>query len=224
MTRQLTAGILAVALIAATACGKSAEQKQAEEAAKAAGEAAKAAGEAAKAGADQMAQGAAAMAKGFEDLAKGMTGAATAKVDVLPFEKLGEAFPDVSGWKRGEVRGESRNMPFAMSEASATYESGDSEVKLEVIDTALNQMILAPFSMFLVQNYSERSSDGYKKGVTFKGQPALEEVNHRNKSGELTVIIAKRFIVHARGRNVADVEPARTVLDKMDFAKLTAAK
>lgn len=217
MTRQLAAGILASVLVAAPACGPSAEQKKAEEAAKAVAEAT-------KTGADQMAQGAAAMAKGFEQLAKGMTAAGTGKVDVLPFEKLGEAFPEVSGWTRSEVRGKSSTMPFAMSEAEATYENGDARVRLEVVDTALNQMILAPFSMFLVQNYSERSSDGYKKGLTFKGQPAFEEVNNRSKSGEITVVVDKRFIVHARGRNVTDVEAARTVLEKMDFSKLTAAK
>jgi hypothetical protein len=216
MTRQLATGILASVLVA-SACGPSAEQKQAEEAAKAAAEAT-------KTGADQMAQGAAAMAKGFEDLAKGMTGAATGKVDVLPFEKLGEALPEVSGWKRGEITGSSTTMPFAMSQSEATYENGDSRVEVEVVDTALNQMILAPFSMFLVQNYSERSSDGYKKGATFKGHPAFEEVDYSSKTGELTVVVDKRFIVHARGRNVKDVEPARTVLDKMDFGKLTAAK
>lgn len=217
MTRQLATGILAFVLAAAPACGKSAEEKQAEEAAKAVAEAT-------KAGADQMAQGAAAMAKGFEQLSKGMTAAGTGQVEVLPYEKLGEAFPEVGGWKRSEVKGESVNMPFAMSQAEATYANGDQRVELEVIDTALNQMILAPFSMFLVQNYSERSSDGYKKGMTFKSQPAFEEVNHRSKSGEITVVVNKRFIVHARGRNVTDVEPARTVLDKMDFGKLTAAK
>ena len=224
MTRQLTTGILAITLMAAAACGPSAEQKQAEEAAKAAAEAAKAAGAAAQTGAAQMAQGAEAMAKGFEALAKGMTGAATGKVDVLPFEKLGEAFPEVGGWKRSAVTGKSSTMPFAMSESEATYENGDTSVRLEVVDTALNQLLLAPLSMFLVQNYSERSSDGYKKGTTFKGHPAFEEFDSSSKRGELTVVIDKRFIVHARGRNVSDVAPARAVLDKMDFGKLTAAK
>ena len=212
MTRPL-AGILTAVLITTIACGKSAEQKQAEEAAKTIAEAA-------KSGADQMASGAAAMAKGLEQMAKGVQG----KVEVLPFEKLGEALPEVDGWKRGEVKGESRNMPFAMSQSEANYEKGDARVNVEVIDTALNQMIMAPFSMYLVQNYSERSSDGYRKGTTFKGEPAFEEVRNRNKTGEITVVVGKRFIVKAHGRRVDGVEPAREILDKMDFSKLTAAK
>jgi X-X-X-Leu-X-X-Gly heptad repeat protein len=212
MTQRL-AGVLAVALITTTACGQSAEQKQAEEAAKSVAEAA-------KSGANQMAAGAAAMAKGLEQMAKGVQG----KVDVLPFEKLGEAFPEVSGWKRSDVKGESRNMPFAMSQSEATYEKGDARVNLEVIDTALNQMIMAPFSMYLVQNYSERSSNGYRKGTTFKGEPAFEEVRNSSRTGEITVVVGKRFIVKAQGRRVDGVEPAREILDKMDFSKLTAAK
>lgn len=216
MTRRFTTGLTALALVATAACGKSEEQKQAEEAAQKIAEAT-------KAGADQMAAGAAAVAKGLEAMTKGVADAA-GTVDVLPFEKLGEAMPDVSGWKRGEVRGRSTTMPFSISTSEARYENGDARVDVEITDTALNQVIMAPFSMYLVQNYSERSSDGYRKGTTFKGEPAFEEVENRAKRGSLTVVVGKRFIVKASGRNVADAEPARSILDKMDFSKLTAAK
>lgn len=214
MTRQLATGILASVLVT-SACGQSAEQKQAEEAAKVVAEAT-------KTGADQMAAGAAAMAQGLDQMSKGLAG--IGKVDVLPFEKLGEAFPEVSGWKRGEITGKSVSMPFAMSQSEATYEKGEARVEVEVIDTALNQMIMAPFSMYLVQNYSERSSNGYRKGTTVNGQPAFEEVDTNDKRGEITVVVGKRFIVHARGRDVNGIEPARAVLDAMDFSKLTAAR
>src|SRR5688572_24411670 len=99
--QQMTTSLVAIALVAAaTGCGKSAEQKQAEETAKAIAEAT-------KSGADQMAAGAAAMAKGFEQMAKGTTNA-----EVVPFETLGAAFPEPSGWTRGEVTGSTTNFPM----------------------------------------------------------------------------------------------------------------
>lgn len=213
MTRQILRSLVALTFVSiAAGCGKAAEEQQARE-------------EAAttmKDGANQMAQGAATVAEGLDQMAKSLGGSET--VAVLPFEKLGEAFPEVGGWKRGEITGSTMNMPFAMSQSEVTYESGEAQVELEVVDTALNQMMVAPFSMYLVTNYSERTSDGYRKGTTVKGEPAFEEVSTSGKTATITVVVGKRFIIHARGSNVPDVAPARAVLDKMDFGKLTSAR
>lgn len=208
MTRAFTIGLIAVALATSTGCGKSEEEKQAEEAAKAVQE-----------GAASMAEGAAAMAKGLEQMAQATGG--TGKVEVLPFESLGAALPEVSGWQRGEVTGSSTSFPMPMSQTEATYENGDAQIEVEIIDTALNQMLFAPFSMYLAGNYSERTSDGYRKGTSIKGQPGFEEVNTSDKTAEITLVVGKRFIVHARGTDVA-VEPVRAVLERMDFGKLAA--
>lgn len=202
MTRSLTIGFVAIALTTATACGKSAEEQQAEEAAKA------------------VQEGAANVAKGLEQMAQGAGG----KVEVLPFETLGTALPELSGWQRGEVTGSSTTFPMPMSQTEATYQNGDTEIEVEIIDTALNQMLFAPFSMYLAGNYSERTSDGYRKGTSIKGEPGFEEVNTSDKTAEITLVIGKRFIVHARGRDVAGIDPVRAVLERMDFGKLTSAK
>ena len=206
MTRVFTIGLLAATLVTTTGCGKSEEEKQAEDTAKAVQQ-----------GAASMADGAAAVAKGLEQMAQATGG--TGKVEVLPFESLGAALPEVSGWQRGEVTGSSTSFPFPMSQTEATYENGEARIEVEIIDTALNQMLFAPFAMYLAGNYSERTSDGYRKGTSIKGQPGFEEVNTSDKTAEITLVVGKRFIVHARGRDVA-VEPVRAVLDRMDFGKL----
>jgi hypothetical protein len=212
MTRQLTAGLLAGVLVATTACGKSAEQKQAEETAKTIAEAT-------KTGADQMAAGAAAMAKGLEQMSK-----ASANTEVVPFETLGAAFPEVNGWTRDEVTGSTTTFPMKMSESKTSYRDGDKRIRLEVVDAALAQMMFIPFTAFLSANYSERSSDGYKKGTSVKGEPGFEEVNTKNDTAELTIVVGKRFIVTARGNRGTGIENVRTVLEQMDFGKLTAAR
>ncbi len=217
MTQQLTAGLAALTLVGTIACGKSAEQEQAEKTAQAIADAT-------KAGADQMAAGAAAMAKGLEQMTQGAGAAGGSKVEVLPFEKLGEAFPEVSGWTRGEVTGSTTSFPMAMSQSEASYRNGEARIKLEVVDAALAQMLVTPFSMFMAANYSERSSDGYKKGTSVKGEPAFEDVSTKNDTAEITVVVAKRFIVTSRGSRGTGIDPVRAVLEQMDFSKLTAAK
>ena len=211
MTRHLIV-VLAAAAIATTACGKSAEQKQAEEAAPTIAEAT-------KSGADQMAAGAAAMAKGLEQMAKGAQ-----STEVVPFETLGATFPEVNGWKRGEVTGSTTNFPMKVSEAKTEYEDGDKRIRLGAVDATLAQMMMVPFASFLSANFSQRSSDGYKKGTSVKGEPAFEEVNTRNETAELTVVVAKRFIISAHGNRGTTIENVRAVVEQMDFSKLTAAK
>jgi hypothetical protein len=212
MTRQFTAGIVTLAIVATAACGKSAEQQQAEDTAKAIADAT-------KSGADQMAAGVAAMTKGLEQMSKAST-----NTEVVPFETLGATFPAFSGWTRAEVEGSTMTMPMKMSEAKTRYSDGDKRIRLEVVDAALAQMMFIPFSAFLTTNYSERSSSGYKKGTTVNGEPAFEEVNTRNDTAELTVVVAKRFIVKAHGNKGTGIETVRSLVEQMDFGKLTAAK
>ncbi len=212
MTRQFTAGIVTLALVATAGCGKSAEQKQAEEMAKTIAEAT-------KSGADQMAAGAAAMAKGLEQMSKG-----AASAEVLPFETLGASFPEVRGWTRGEVKGSTTNFPMKVSESKTSYQDGDKRIRLGVIDATLAQVMFIPFSAFLSTTYSERSSDGYKKGTTVKGEPAFEEVDTKDGTAELTVVVGKRFIVSAHGNRGTSIDNVRALIDQMDFSKLTAAK
>ncbi len=212
MTRQFTAGILSAVLIAAAACGKSAEQKQAEDTVKAITDAT-------KSGADQMAAGAAAMAKGLEQMTK-----ASANAEVVPFETLGAAFPQVNGWTRDDIKGSTTNFPIKMSESKTYYRDGDSRIRLEVMDATLAQMMFIPFSAYLSANFSERSSDGYKKGTSVKGEPAFEEVNTKNDTAELTVVVGKRFIVSAHGNKGTGIDKVRAMVEQMDFGKLTSAK
>ena len=211
--QQITTSLVAIALVAATTgCGKSAEQKQAEEAAKAIAEAT-------KSGADQMAAGAAAMAKGLEQMSKG-----AASTELVPFEALGATFPEIGGWTRGEVKGSTTNFPMKVSEANVDYRDGDKNIRLSVVDATLAQMMFVPFTAFLSANYSERTSEGYKKGTSVKGEPAFENVNTESHMAELTVVVGKRFIVTARGDDGASIENVRALVEKMDFGKLTAAK
>ena len=122
--RRLISAIAIVAVCAA--CGKSEEQKQAEQAA----ENVKKAAETLAKAAEQ--QGTATAAKGANDLASAMqgmaasiTGAATNNngkpVDPVAFQTLQSHLPKVSGWEMGEPEGERMTMPATAASSAGCF-------------------------------------------------------------------------------------------------------
>src|SRR5262245_21454614 len=188
MVRRLV--VVFVAMAAMAGCGKSEQQKQAEQMAEAAKQVA--------AGAEQAAKGAATasdqLAQGITQFAKGLGQMAQSSAPAVDYEKLKELIPEISGWTRSTPRGEQVTMPFKMSKAEARYEKGSSSIKLEITDSSLNQMVLAPISMFMAMGFEEKSDDGYTKAVKLEEVPGLEKGQDAGKHGELTVVVATRFI------------------------------
>jgi hypothetical protein len=230
MTRMMLIGGLVVA-IATAACGKSEEEKRAEAAAeeikkgaeqlaKGAEQAAKGAEQAAAAGqasGNQMAQGLQQMAQGFQKMAQG-------SAKPVEFEQLEALLPEVSGWAKSNAKGEQANMPVAHSRAEATYRKGDSRIEVEIVDSALSQLLLAPMTMFLASGYSERSSDGFKRAAKVSGQPGFEEWNKGSRRGEVTAVVGNRYIVKATGHDVDSIDAVRQVLEGLDLNKLAGLK
>lgn len=216
MPRRLIA--LALALVGTVACGKSAEEKAAEEQAKTVQQGAAAAQQ----GADQMAQGLQQMAQGLQQLAQGGAGGQTAAP--VDFQKLETVLPVVSGWTRSEPEGHQMSMPVPISNTEATYTNGDMEVKLTIVDSAFSQIATAPLMMLTAAGYSEKTSTGYKRATTIGGAPAYEEWDSSDKSGKLGTIIGKRFMVEASGSNLDSVDTLKGFVQKVNAAKLAALK
>jgi X-X-X-Leu-X-X-Gly heptad repeat protein len=219
--RVLVAAVLASCL---AACGKSQQQQQADEAAKKVEQGAQQMqqgadkmAQGAKAGSQQMAEGLAQMAQGFQQMAQGA-------VKTVDYEQLKALLPDVAGWTKSDVKGQQMSMPVATSHAEARYHKDDSHIDLEITDTALSQLLLAPLSMFLASGYSERSDDGFKRATKVGGQPGMEEWNVSSKRGEITAVVANRYIVKATGHDVDGIDPVRKVVEAVDVSKLAALK
>lgn len=213
-----TRTILAVlAALAIAACGKSAEQKAAEQLA----EAAKQAADASK----QAGQGAQSLAQGMQQLAQslGATGRDGKPVPPVDFEKLEQLLPSPGGWEKGKSKGQQMSMGISMSTAEVSYTKGERDMHLTITDAAFSQLFMAPFAMYLASGYSERSSDGYKKGVTLGGQPGFEEWRNDGNHGEVTVIVGKRFVVAGKG-SVDKIDDIRALVEAVDFNKLAALK
>ena len=221
MLRRLVAGFVAMAAMAAiAACGKSEQQKQAEQMAEAAKQVAAGAEQAAKgvtAASDQLAQGMAQFAKGLGQMAQ-------SSAPAVDYERLKELIPEISGWTRSAPRGEQVTMPFKISKAGARYEKGDSSIKLDITDSSFNQLLLAPLSMFMAMGFEEKSDDGFTKAVKIAGLPGFEKWQNAGKDGEVTVVVANRFIVQADGNNVENLDVVRKVVTAVDLNKLAGMK
>ena len=209
--------VLLTSLFLFVSCSKSPEQKQAEQAAKTVQEGAKKVAE----GAEKAAQSSAQVTQGLQQVTQGLQQLSQSKVKPLDFEVLKAALPDVAGWTRSNVKGEQVSMGAATtSRAEARYHRDGSEVELEVVDTAFSQLLLAPISMFLTNGYDERSDEGFKRATKVAGQPAFEEWNQRSARGEVTTVVAGRFILHARGHDVKSIDPVRAVVEAVDLKTL----
>jgi hypothetical protein len=169
-------------------------------------------------------RGASEMAGGLQQMAQGLQRMAQSAVTPVPFESLVALVPDVPGWTRSEPRGENITRPVAYARAEARYTMGESRVRLEIVDTALSSILIAPVSMFLVAGYHERSTDGERVAVTVGGHPAAQEWIARSRRGEVLVLVANRFLVKASGDDVPNVEVVRTVVDAVDLRTLATLK
>jgi len=217
MKRSLV--VVCAALLVTTACGKSEAEKQAEEVAKAAEQIAKGAEQAAKGAEGSVAEGLQQMAKGLQQMGQGT---AAKPVD---FEALIALIPEMSGWTRSKPRGEQQTaMGMSTSKAEARYEKGESSIDLDITDSSLNQIFLAPFMMFMASGYSERSSDGYTKSAPVNGHPGFEKWENEPKRGEITIVVGNRFLVQANGRDVENLDQVRQLVQAIDLAKLASLK
>ncbi len=237
MRQRLTLGIaLSLAAILSAACGPSPEEKaaaalkDAATAATKAGEAMAKAGAAAANAAQQAAPAGDQAAKGMEDFAKAMQGMAAAMgganggkpADPVSFRDLQAAFPTVSGWTMDKPKGERMTAPVAFSQTEARYKNGDQEIEVKIVDSAFNQILVAPWAMFLTAGYEKETDDGYEKSTTVSGNPGFEKWNSARKEGELNIVVAKRFLVSVEGDKLADVKQLHDFAAQVDFGKLAA--
>jgi hypothetical protein len=264
---RITGLVLALA-VATTACGKSEQEKQADEAkkqieqaqrqiedaakkaqqageeagrqaGKAAEEAGRAAGQAgsdaAKAGAEAAKGGAVAAneaAKGLEALAKGLQGMAAAgaagpdgkPVEPVNFHDLQAAFVPLDGWEMGKATGSKMSMPVSYSQAEVRYHKGDAEITASITDSGYNQLLIAPFTMFLTSGYEKETENGFEKSTTVAGSPGWEKWDSSDKTGEVSAFVNKRFVVDFKGRGIDNNKVLYQLAQSSNLSKLASVK
>jgi hypothetical protein len=217
----LGAGLAGVCLAAAIACGS---QKDAAPGPTPPAQAAPAPGGAQSQAAAQVSEGARQVAEGARQVARGVQDLARAAATPVATTALEALLPDVPGWRKDPPVSETISTPMPYALTRARYTKDGAVVDLEIKDSALSQVLLGPVTMFMSSGYSETSEHGHKKAVSINGSPAFEDVDRAAGQAELTVIVAGRFVVTGRGRNVPDAGPVRTVVEAVSFPRLGRLK
>ncbi|HYN05840.1 MAG TPA: hypothetical protein VES67_00480 [Vicinamibacterales bacterium] len=176
--------------------------------------------------------GAAAYGGSNVSAASGQTAAArdavsgqSSNVKTVPHETLRGFLPELPGWKRGEINGETSNeMGISISRVQADYDKGEMTLSFEIMDSSLNQMLTSAFLMAAKTGVVEQTSVGYTKGTTVAGFPAVESWTPAAKNGELGLLVGGRYLVKVSGSTVPDVETIRKAVEAIDLKKLAALK
>jgi hypothetical protein len=209
MKRMLLVVPLALAIFL-FGCGKNAEQKKLEEAAKEMGQAG-----------GKLAEGAQKMAEAMKDINDGK------KVEPVDFRELKTLLPEsLPGLTRGNVEGErSGTMGIQVSMASADYtdENGVSiSIKISDMGGLTGAMRLATLGWTMAQ-IDRENNDGYERTTTFNGNKAWEQYWTSNRHGELHILVAGRFVVEVDG-NQCEMSQIKDAAGKVDINKLEAMK
>jgi hypothetical protein len=149
-------------------------------------------------------------------------------VDPIDFRKLKELLPEkVSGLSRTEATGEkSGAMGFTVSTAAGKYSGGDGgeSIDIEIIDTGgiagVSTMTLAAWS---IAEIDKETATGYEKTTKIDGYKSFEKYDNQNKSGELNILVADRYLVNVDGNNVT-IDQLKGVLKDIDLSKLADLK
>jgi hypothetical protein len=223
--------LMLAAAVAAGACGKSEAEKKAEETRAALEKAAKDAEAAGKKAGETAATDA---AKGLEQFAKGLEGMAGAlagtkgadgkPVEPVSFRELQGIFVPLDGWEMGKPTGEKISVPFAYSQAKVKYRKEGQEIEVSVTDSAFNQLMIAPFALFLTTGYEKETEHGYERSAKVAGYPGWEEWDSARKDGEVNAVVNKRFIIKFEGDGLEDTKVLHQLAEASNLGKLASMK
>jgi hypothetical protein len=114
--------------------------------------------------------------------------------------------------------------PVTFADASVRLMKGQATVTAKITDSAFNQMLVAPFASFLAGNYEHETDHGYEKAVKVGDAPAFEKWDSETKSGNLMVIVNKRFIVEIDADSIENPKVLHDMIEKIDLKKLADLK
>lgn len=141
-------------------------------------------------------------------------------VSLVPHEKLASTVPELEGWTHPAPSSATVSLPAPAAHVLTTYTRGRAQIDLEITDTGGHPDYVGSLSKVAGTSFSQTASNGYLKGTTLGGFPAVESWNHVHKLGDISVLIDGRFIVHATGTQLESVETLRTLIEKVDLSKV----
>ena len=128
------------------------------------------------------------------------------------------------GWVPEKPTGERLTAPVNFADASLRMMKGEATVTAKITDSAFNQLLMAPFAASLDGSHDRETSDGYEKAVKVGDSPGFERWYSGTKTGNLMVVVNKRFIVEIDGSSIEGPKVLHEIVDKIDLKKLADLK
>jgi len=150
------------------------------------------------------------------------------KVTPIDFRELKALLPENLGnLKRTNIEGEKTSaMGINVSNANADYsdEEGTQSIDLKITDMGSISGLsgLAAYGWYMV-DIDKENETGYEKTITYKGNKGYEKYDNEGKYGELSIFVAKRFVVEANGNGVT-MDMMKAAVDMIDIGKLESWK
>ena len=150
------------------------------------------------------------------------------KVTPIDFRELKALMPEsVGDFKRTNLEGEKvAAMGMNISHADADYSNADNSASIDMKITDMGSISglsgLAAYGWYMV-DIDKENETGYEKTITYKGNKGYEKYDNEGKYGELSVFVAKRFVIEANGNNVS-MDQMKAAVDMIDVGKLESWK
>jgi Yip1 domain len=147
------------------------------------------------------------------------------RVDTVDFKTLESMLPaSLPGMKRTQAEGENQGaVGVKTSSAKADYAGNNGAgVHIEIADIS-GVAGLMDLAGGLIQNTTSESDSGFEKDVAIGGRTVHEKYDARNKQGDLSIVLAKRFSVDVSGNGVG-MDSLEQSLSQIDLARLESMK
>ncbi|MFN3872646.1 MAG: hypothetical protein ACK4R9_06565 [Ignavibacterium sp.] len=150
------------------------------------------------------------------------------KVNPVDFRELKALLPEqIGNLKRKNASGEkSSAMGINISKAEADYDDEKSNKSIDVEITDLGSVSgltgFAAYGWYLA-DIDKETENGYERTFMYKGNKGYERYNNDSQNGEISVLVAKRFVAEIRGNNVS-MDELKAALDMIDIGKLESMK
>lgn len=148
-----------------------------------------------------------------------MTSKSTVAAELVHFKQL-LPFVEVKlpDWKMsGKPSGTTlKYQNMNLSEATATYQSGDKTMEISIMDFVGKNM---PWAAKIPQMQIE-STEEYLRPINIGGFKALELYTYQTKKGEVNINVDNRFWVKLEGKKLDNTEPLKAAAQQMDLKKL----
>lgn len=227
---RVLAGCLTMLLILMlSACGGDASEAEraADEAAEEAGRAAEEAGRAAEE-AGRAAEEAGREAEGF--VGEALSAARDAitggrEVEPVAHRTLQELLPaELDGMAREAISGAREGaMGFFVTTATAEYAGDEGTIEISVVDLGgVSDPSMLGYA-WTEAEVDRESTSGYERTVQYRGYRAHEQYEKNTQTGEMSVIVADRFIVAVEGQDVP-MTAIKDALSRIDLDELEALR